>query len=592
MLYGLESFQDLFFPRQALAITTFARLVEKLWDQLKDKPNGQAIHCALALCVDKVADLCNSLVRWEPNAQCPRQLFARQAMPLVWDSAEGVPIGASSGSFEIMVDRFAHVLDEIGHDWPAGQAQLASATNHPLPDDCANALITDPPYYDAIPYAYLSDFFYVWLKRMLHESHPDLFLNDVVPKDTEIIVDRPHSLSNSKKDIAFYEDQLTKAFAEARRVVAPNGIGTIVFASKTTASWEAVLQAVIEAGWIITSSWPIDTEMANKLAALGQARLISSVHLVCRPRECSDGSIRMDQVGDWRDVLSELPTRIHEWMPRLAEEGVVGADAIFACIGPALEIYSRYSSVEKANGEVVILKEYLEHVWAAVAKEAMTLVFQGANAEGFEADARLTAMWLWTLSTSDNATETSEVVAEEDSGDDEEEEETSAVKGSGFSLEFDAARKIAQGLGANLGGLNSLIEVKGDTARMFGVAERAAYLFGKDAPAIVPPRTRGRQKQNTLPGFEEIVEDVTDFSLSGGGKATLGQTVLDRVHQSMLLFGAGRSEAMKTFLIDEGVGSDARFWRLAQALSALYPRTTQEKRWVDGVLSRKKSLGF
>jgi len=104
------------------------------------------------------------------------------------------------------------------------------------------------------------------------------------------------------------------------------------------------------------------------------------------------------EIGDWRDVLQELPKRIHDWMPRLAEEGVVGADAIFACLGPALEIFSRYSRVEKANGEEVGLQEYLVYVWAAVAKEALAMVFAGADASGFEEDARLTAMWLWTIS--------------------------------------------------------------------------------------------------------------------------------------------------------------------------------------------------
>ena len=108
--------------------------------------------------------------------------------------------------------------------------------------------------------------------------------------------------------------------------------------------------AVVEAGWIVTGSWPVDTEMPTKLAGLGQARLMSSVHLVCRPRENLDGSVRTDDIGDWRDVLDELPRRIHDWMPRLAAEGVVGADAIFACLGPALEIFSRYSRVESPTG--------------------------------------------------------------------------------------------------------------------------------------------------------------------------------------------------------------------------------------------------
>src|SRR4051812_31635503 len=126
--------------------------------------------------------------------------------------------------------------------------------------------------------------------------------------------------------------------------------------------------------------------MTTRLLAKRQSTLSSSVHLVCRPRVESS-------IGDWRDVLAELPKRIHEWMPRLASEGVVGADAIFACLGPALEIFSRYSRVEKANGEAVPLKEFLEQVWAAVSKEALSMIFAGADASGFDPDSRLTAMW-------------------------------------------------------------------------------------------------------------------------------------------------------------------------------------------------------
>src|SRR5262249_32378819 len=158
----------------------------------------------------------------------------------------------------------------------------------------------------------------------------------------------------------------------------------------------AILQAVVDAGWTMTGSWPIDTERESRIAAQGQARLASSVHLVCRPRETPEGMM-VKEVGDWRDVLAELPDRIHQWIPRLDAEGVTGADAIFACLGPALEIFSRYSRVEKADGTQVLLKDYLEYVWAAVAKEALSMIFAGADASGFEPDARLSAMWLWTL---------------------------------------------------------------------------------------------------------------------------------------------------------------------------------------------------
>ncbi len=434
------------------------------------------------------------------------------------------------------------------------------------------------------------------MRHTLADVHPALFREGGVPKDAEIVVDRPHQLSKSTKDIAFYERELTKAFAEGRRVLAPSGVGTIVFASKTTASWEAILKAVIDAGFIITGSWPIDTEMEARVAAQGQARLASSVHLVCRPREHPDGSVRTDEIGDWRDVLHELPRRIHEWMPRLAEEGVVGADAIFSCLGPALEVFSRYSRVEKASGEAVSLKDYLVEVWAAVANEALSLIFKEADSGGLEPDARLTAMWLWTLSTGGTdpggVSNPDEETDEEPDADDEE-SDGRASKGDGFVLEFDAARKIAQGLGANLEDLRTVVEVKGKTARLLPVSERTKHLFGKDEGRAVPAPKKSRARAGFLKGMEDVTSPVpTSESWDEIGPPKPGATVLDRVHQAMILFGTGRAEALKRFVAEEGAGSDARFWKLAQSLSALYPTGTDEKRWVDGVLARKKGLGF
>src|SRR5208283_2015456 len=219
----------------------------------------------------------------------------------------------------------------------------------------------------------------------------------------------------------------------------------------------------------------------------------SSIHIVCRLRDKSDDSTLTDKVGDWRDVLAELPKRIHEWMPRLQQEAIVGADAIFACLGPALEIFSRYSRVEKASGEQVMLKEYLEYVWAAVAKEALNMIFQGADATGFEEDARLTAMWLWTLNTGDDTAGDGGQGSEEENEDDEEESGKKGKAG-GFVLEYDAVRKIAQGLGAYLERLTSLVEIKGETARLLPVSERARHLFGKDEGAA-PTRRKAKPKQ-------------------------------------------------------------------------------------------------
>lgn len=177
---------------------------------------------------------------------------------------------------------------------------------------------------------------------------------------------------------------------------------------------------------------------------------------------------------------------------------------------------------------------------------------------------------------------------DEGEGDDDEGEAIKA-NASGFVLEFDTARKIAQGLGAGLEELGSVIEVKGDRARLLSVAERAGSLFGKEKIRS-SPKKGGKKKQASLfVELEEIVEEV----VQGDGKSTVvGKTALDRVHQAMLLFGTGRGEALKHYLTEQGVGGQTQFWRLAQALSALYPPGIEEKRWVDGVLARKKSLGF
>lgn len=595
---GVECFGDLFTPRQALALATLNALVRKAPIE-GSTDEARAVRTILALCVGKVADLANSCCRWEPVAECPRQLFARQAVPIVWDFPEGVPTGESSGSWDIMVDRFVQFVTTSGTNWNQCEPQRASATEHPLPDDAAAALFTDPPYYDAVPYADLSDFFYVWLRRGLSREHTDLFATPLVAKDEEAIWNpsRIYSKTGKPKDELFYETQMARALAEARRFTAPWGVGVVVFAHKSTAGWEAILGALINAGWIATASWPVDTEMGSRVNAMGTASLASSVHIVVRPREAPDGSVREDEVGDWRDVLAELPRRIHEWMPRLAEEGVVGADAIFACLGPALEIFSRYARVEKASGDPVPLREYLEHVWAAVALEALSLVFAGASAEGFEPDARLTAMWLWTLTAPQSANDAETGDDDSDDADDDTEATGSGKKApKGFMLEFDAARKIAQGLGAHLEALTHLVEVKGDQARLLPVAERTRHLFGKDQEAS-PLATTRRARPAQGDFFAELsnLPPGSPEAETAWGEKTVtraGDTTLDRVHQAMILFAASRGEALRRFLVEDAAGRDAKFWRLAQALSALYPKACEEKRWVDGVLARKKGLGL
>jgi hypothetical protein len=438
----------------------------------------------------------------------------------------------------------------------------------------------------------------VWLSIPLKKYLPDLFSESLVPKSGELCeMSGWDPVRYANKNSEFYENGMRDAFVECKRVLKKDGVMVVVFAHKTTDGWEALLSGLIAAGWVVTASWPIDTERASRLRAMRSAALGSSVHLVCRKRATNE-----TQIGDWRSVLAELPKKIHDWLPRLASEGVVGADAVFACIGPALEIYSRYESVEKASGERVALREYLEHIWSAVSREALSLVLKGGDTAGFEEDARLTAMWLWTLQAGGEDAVTTDSEGSEQEEPTDEEKTTSKLKG--FDLEFDAARKISQGLGCHLDRLSSLVEVKGPIARLLSVDERAQHLWKLDKANLPPIETaakRGRKAKSGTPGqlslfdlvpgdkpaptpeVEEVIQKV---------ELKAGLTTLDRLHQAMLLFGAGRGEALKRFLVEDGVGKDERFWKLASALQPLYPLGTDERRWSEGVLARKKGLGF
>lgn len=598
VLYGIKSWGDLFTFRQALSLVIFSELVKSMSALLLkhvEKDLAQAIQVCMALSLGKQADRNSSVCRWISQNEAIGYTFGRQALPMNWDFIEMSVLGAS-GSWGGIIDDTAEVLEAQNIGASEGTSLQSDAANLPMPDDTGDLLFTDPPYYSAVPYADLSDFFYVWLKRTLSDVLPTLFSAPLSPKELECVALSHRAAMYREKDAQWFENRMGEACKRARIITKPKGIGCFVFANKETAGWEAMLKAIVDSGWVVTGSWPIDTERPGRLRAQNSAALASSIHIVCRPRENLDGTVCEDSIGMWRNVLAELPVRIQEWMPRLKTENVVGADAIFACLGPALEIFSRYSRVERASGEAVTLREYLEQVWAAVSKEALSMIFEGADATGFEEDARLTAMWLWTLSTGGNGN------APEAAGDEEPDEEIDEeYKGKagkltgGFVLEYDAARKIAQGLGAHLEALQSLVEVKGDKARLRPVAERAAWLFGKteDDQKAQKKREKVRSKKAQMSMFEPTKEELREEAiLEGLAVERVGETTLDRVHQAMLLFGNGRGDALKRFLVDDGAGRDAKFWKLAQALVALYPQGTEERRWAEGLQARKKGLGL
>jgi putative DNA methylase len=445
-LYGMKQWGDLFTARQKLALSLFV-------SEMKSRQIPSELLRILALNFSKMVDMNNALSSWQPHAEIPAHMLTRYSIGMRWDFSEAVPISESSGTLGSAIKRSLEPLPSLMVIKHPAVVQMNDAVRSTLPDETGEIWFTDPPYYDAVPYAHLTDFFYVWLRRLLADTLPDLFGTPCIEKDLEIVVDRPHRISTSKKDVAFYEAGMARAFTEGRRVLSPNGLGCVVFAHKTTEGWEALLSGLVAGGWTITASWPIATEMGSRMNARETASLATSVHLVCRPRI-------EDQIGDWADVLRELPDRVGEWMSRLQRDGVRGADLVFACIGPALEIFSRYSRVETPDGREVQLSEYLEKVWEVVGRQALHQVLGTAEAEArnggagaLEEDARLTALFLWTIrstATNDTVENAEDGANEEEPDEDEEEEESRGQKPKGLTLIYDIARRFAQPLGIHL----------------------------------------------------------------------------------------------------------------------------------------------
>jgi len=600
--YGMLQWGNLFTARQKVSLGGLSVL-------LGDPANGD-LQDFLALTFSKIVDMNNALSSWQPHAEIPAHMLTRFALPMKWDFSEAVPVSDSSGTVQSAIKRSIEPLETLTVIQHTGTSQTADATAHPLPDETAQVWFTDPPYYDAVPYADLSDFFLVWLKRALpgHSLLRDPFdpTNPLTPKQREAVQDETKRVDGRPKDRAWFEETMARAFAEGRRVLRDDGVGTVVFAHKTTEGWEALLSGMIRGGWTITGSWPIATEMGSRLRARESAALATSVHLICRPRAGNAG------VGDWANVLRELPNRVGDWMERLQGEGVRGADLVFACIGPALEIFSRYAKVETADGREVTLAEYLEKVWEVVGRSALAQVLGTAEAKArngaagaVEEDARLTALFLWTLQSTDGETadDANDEGEDEEPSDEDAEEGTSRGKAKGFTLVFDVVRRFAQPLGIDLPKWEGrVIETKKGVVRLLPIAERAKQLFGEDGAQAVAARLEQEVAVGTNPlqgilfpdmqpsaapairgrgrirGTRGNV-DVSDESLAAAREAT----TLDRVHAAMLLQAGGRANALRALLkAEQERGPD--FLRLANAFAALYPKGSEEKRLIEAML--------
>lgn len=380
-LYGFETWADLFTPRQLLALTTFVRHIRSVPGVMRDLGYSEtwieAIHAYLAVSLDRLVDRSSTLCRPDPT---PTQsgvinTFSRFALPITWDFIEGVPLSESSGGFisgSEWVVRFAQHAQYFSDSQRPNVRRQSSTESLPSGFD---AIVTDPPYYDAIPYAELSDFFYVWLRRTIGDRYPDVFDSPLTPKIDELV---QQSGTTGHKGKEAYEAGMATAFARAWEALKPDGRFVIAFAHKEPEAWETLVKAIISAGFTVTASWPVDTEMTIRTRAVGSAALASSIWLVCRKRSGDVGT------GRYRSVRRLMEERITGRLRYFWDIGLSGPDFVWAAVGPALESYSSYEQVKRLDGSLFTVSDFLNDVRRMVADFALGQILKGQSTEGLD----------------------------------------------------------------------------------------------------------------------------------------------------------------------------------------------------------------
>ena len=405
--YGMLKYSDLFSPRQLTALTTFSDLVGEAREQvLRDALAGgmsegerleaggvgaaayaDAVATYLGFAVSRLTDYSSALNTWANNPQMEilRNVFARQALPMAWDFAEGNPFASSSGSLSIMVKAVSEAVSRAPANFTSCVLQADAASR-----DYRDAVVsTDPPYYDNIGYSDLSDFFYVWLRRSLKDVHPSLFSTMLVPKAEELVANPyRHGGRDGARD--FFEDGFRTVFANARRSANPDYPMTVYYAFKqsetsvdgrTSTGWSTILEGMIRSGWSITATWPVRSERGGRMRDIGSNALASSIVLVLRPRP-EDAPMT-----DRRSLMRELRRTLPEAVETLRSGGIAPVDLAQAAIGPGMSVFSRYARVISPDGTDMSVSEALTQI-NAVLDEVL-----GEQEDDLDPDTRWCLTW-------------------------------------------------------------------------------------------------------------------------------------------------------------------------------------------------------
>lgn len=393
--YGLMRWRDLYTARQLVTLGNLCRFTRAAQNALGElryaREWSEAIGAALAIGMDRIADRQSVICRWDNGYTKLQGTFTRFALPITWDFCEGNPLSNTTGNYlscmEWAAECFEHSMHAGESSPPPLAVQRSAIRSFADEVDC---IVTDPPYYDAIPYADLMDFFYVWLRRTLKGLSPELDLAfgastspkwDVDSNDGELIDDESRHGGDAARSKAVYEDGMARAFQACHKSLRPDGRLVIVFAHKHPDAWETLVSAIIRAGFVVDGSWPIQTEMGNRTRALSGAALASSVWLVCKKRSESA------RPGWDNKVLEDMRTNIAQRLRDFWDAGIRGPDFVWAATGPALEAYSKHPVVKMANdpGQTLTVSEFLNYARRMVVDFVVGRVLEKSGEASVEA---------------------------------------------------------------------------------------------------------------------------------------------------------------------------------------------------------------
>ncbi|GIV82832.1 MAG: DNA methylase [Anaerolineae bacterium] len=440
--YGMTTWGRYFNPRQLLALCTFGKWVRaahrEILRQTHDPDFAKAVATYLALAIGNMQNYSCLLSGWDNRGETMWNTFSGHNLHMQWSYGEANSVSDATGSWKSSLERIVAVCQRESRIPQSGSAHLGSAAALPFPDKHFDAVVIDPPYADNVPYADLSDFFYVWLRRTVGDLYPEAFGTPLVPKDEEAVVN-PARFGGKKQGEriaqAHYQRLMQQSFEEIYRVLKPEGMAVVMFTHRSTAAWESLIQSLLDAGLYPTASWPVHTEMEASTHQRGKGAIQSTILMACRRRPENAG------VGWYAQVRAELEEVIPERLREFWSSGIRGADFFISAIGPAVGVFGKYQKVMRPDGREVTVSDLLDEARALVTRFALEQLGLAA----LDAPTRFYVLYRWAYG--------------------------------GGELAFDEANKLAKSTGAELDALQAedrLIARRGQTVRLPIFVERLA----------------------------------------------------------------------------------------------------------------------